>query len=96
MAKLERWGAYAVGDLTVRARDPLGLFARSGRVRAATPVKIYPTRESLRRLLRPAETQLYSGDELARTKSETLPKPSLCSRAICSSLLRLGSRSNTR
>jgi uncharacterized protein (DUF58 family) len=38
--------------------------------RAARPVKVYPTREALRRLLRPAETQLYSGDELARTKGE--------------------------
>jgi uncharacterized protein (DUF58 family) len=70
--RAERWGAYTVGDLTVRARDPLGLFARCGRIRAATPVKAYPTQESLRRLLRPAETQLYSGDELARTKGEGL------------------------
>jgi len=70
--RVERWGAYSIGDLTVRARDPLGLFARSGRIRAARPVKVYPTNESLRRLLRPAETQLYSGDELARTKGEGL------------------------
>jgi uncharacterized protein (DUF58 family) len=68
--RADRWGAYAVGDLTVRARDPLALFARSGRIRAARPVKVYPTREALRRLLRPVETQLYSGDELARTKGE--------------------------
>jgi uncharacterized protein (DUF58 family) len=70
--RAERWGAYGVGDLSVRARDPLGLFARTGRIRAAVPVKVYPTRESLRRVLRPAETQLYSGDELARTKGEGL------------------------
>ncbi len=70
--RVERWGAYSIGDLTVRARDPLGLFARSGRIRAARPIKAYPTNESLRRLLRPAETQLYSGDELARTKGEGL------------------------
>jgi uncharacterized protein (DUF58 family) len=68
--RADRWGAYAVGDLTVRVRDPLALFARSGRIRAARPVKVYPTREALRRLLRPVETQLYSGDELARTKGE--------------------------
>jgi uncharacterized protein (DUF58 family) len=70
--RAERWGAYAVGDLTIRARGALGVFARSGRVPAAVPVKVYPTREALRRLLRPAETQLYSGDELARTKGEGL------------------------
>ena len=34
------------------------------------PVKVFPRAEALRRLLRPAETQLYSGDELARTKGE--------------------------
>jgi uncharacterized protein (DUF58 family) len=70
--RAERWGAYEVGDLTVRARDALGLFARSGRFRAAVPLKVYPTRDALRRLLRPAETQLYSGDELARAKGEGL------------------------
>jgi uncharacterized protein (DUF58 family) len=70
--RADRWGAYGIGDLSIRARDPLGLFARSGRVRAAVPVKVYPSREALRRLLRPAETQLYSGDELARTKGEGL------------------------
>jgi uncharacterized protein (DUF58 family) len=70
--RAERWGAYELGDLTVRARDGLGLFSRSGRFRAATPVKVYPSAEALRRLLRPAETQLYSGDELARVKGEGL------------------------
>jgi uncharacterized protein (DUF58 family) len=68
----ERWGAYRVGDLTVRARDAFGLFARTGRIPAGVPVKVYPEEEALRQLLRPAETQLYSGDELARTKGEGL------------------------
>jgi uncharacterized protein (DUF58 family) len=68
----ERWGAYDIGNLTVRARDALGLFARGGQIRAATPVKVFPKREALRRLLRPADTQLYSGDELSRTKGEGL------------------------
>ena len=70
--RADRWGAYGVGDLTVRTRDALGLFARSGRVRADVPLKVFPRREALRRLLRPAETQLYWGDELARTKGEGL------------------------
>jgi uncharacterized protein (DUF58 family) len=70
--RADRWGAYTLGELTVRARDALGLFARSGRVDAAVPVKVFPHREALRRLLRPAETQLYSGDELSRTKGEGL------------------------
>ena len=70
--RADRWGAYDVGNLTVRARDAFGLFARNGRVLAAVPVKVFPRREALRRLLRPADTQLYSGDELSRTKGDGL------------------------
>ena len=70
--RAERWDAYRVGDLTVRARDPLGLFSRTGRIPAGVPVKVFPRQEALRSLPRPAETQLYSGDELARTKGEGL------------------------
>jgi len=70
--RADRWDAYRVGDLTVRARDAYGLFARTGRIPAGMPVKVFPRQEALRRLLRPAETQLYSGDELARTKGEGL------------------------
>jgi uncharacterized protein (DUF58 family) len=70
--RADRWDAYRVGDLTVRARDGLGLFARTGRIPAGVPVKVFPRQEALRRLLQPAETQLYSGDELSRTKGEGL------------------------
>jgi uncharacterized protein (DUF58 family) len=70
--RAERWGAYRIGDLSVRSRDAFGLFARTGRIPAGVPVKVFPRQEALRRLLRPAETQLYSGDELARMKGEGL------------------------
>jgi uncharacterized protein (DUF58 family) len=70
--RADRWDAYRVGDLTVRARDAFGLFARTGQIPAGVPIKVYPREEALRRLLRPAETQLYAGDELARTKGEGL------------------------
>jgi uncharacterized protein (DUF58 family) len=72
LLRADRWGTYSIGDLTVRARGALGLFARTGRIPAGVPVKVFPREEALRRLLRPAETQLYSGDELARTKGEGL------------------------
>ena len=67
---VERWGAYRVGDLDVRARDLFGLFSRRGRFEAALPVKAFPRQEALRALLRPAETQLFAGDELSRRKGE--------------------------
>ncbi|MGE5273082.1 MAG: DUF58 domain-containing protein [Verrucomicrobiota bacterium] len=70
--RADRWGAHRIGDLSVRARDAFGLFARTGRIPAGMSVKVFPRQEALRRLLPPAETQLYSGDELARAKGEGL------------------------
>ena len=70
--RVERWGTYRVGRLSLRTRDPFGVFSRSGRFDAALPLKAYPQRETLLRLLRPAETQLYSGDELSRRKGDGL------------------------
>ena len=65
-----RWGAFQIGDGEVRARDPFGLFSRTHRFERTTAVKVFPRQEALRTLLRPAETQLYSGDELSRRKGE--------------------------
>jgi uncharacterized protein (DUF58 family) len=65
-----RWDAYKVGEVQVRARDLFGLFSETVRFEAALAVKAYPRQETLRSLLRPAETQLYSGDELSRRKGE--------------------------
>ena len=68
--RVERWGGFTLGDVDVRARDPLGLVARTGRFQHPTAVKVFPRQEALVRLLRPAETQLYAGDELSRRKGE--------------------------
>ncbi len=68
--RAERWGAYRLGALTVRARDSFGLFSRAAHHEASLPVKVFPRREALQKLLRPAETQLFSGDELSRRKGE--------------------------
>jgi uncharacterized protein (DUF58 family) len=64
------WGGFHLGDVDVRARDPLGLVAHTGRFHSRTAVKVFPRQEALRQLLRPAETQLYAGDELSRRKGE--------------------------
>jgi uncharacterized protein (DUF58 family) len=68
--RAERWGGYPIGDVDVRARDAFGLVAYTGRFRSLTAVKVFPRQEALRALLRPAETQLYAGDELSRRKGE--------------------------
>jgi uncharacterized protein (DUF58 family) len=65
-----RWDAFRVGEVQVRARDLFGLFSETFRSDATLAVKAYPRQETLRSLLRPAETQLYSGDELSRRKGE--------------------------
>jgi uncharacterized protein (DUF58 family) len=68
--RAERWGGFRLGDVDVRARDPLALVARTGRFRCPTALKVFPRQQALRELLRPAETQLYTGDELSRRKGE--------------------------
>jgi uncharacterized protein (DUF58 family) len=62
------WGGYAVGDIFLRTRDRLGLFAFETRADHRMALKVYPREEALRPLLRPFRTQALSGDEVARTK----------------------------
>ena len=66
----ERWGGYAVGDVVVRAYDRFGLFSDEARLEAAQPLKVYPRPEPMRELLRPLETQVFSGNQVAREKGE--------------------------
>ena len=68
--RADHWGGFRLGDGEVRARDPLGLFAHTARFEQAASVKVFPRQEALRSLLRPAETQLFAGDELSRRKGE--------------------------
>lgn len=64
------WGTYLVGNLVWRARDPFGLFVYEGRIRSGHRLKVYPHGESLERLLRPLETQAFSGNQVARVRGE--------------------------
>lgn len=64
------WGAYRLGELAVRARDRLGVVSFEGRVDPALPLRVYPRAERLGELIRPFETQPYSGNQVARTKGE--------------------------
>jgi uncharacterized protein (DUF58 family) len=65
-----RWGGRLVGQLRLRARDPLGFFAYRLEVRQPLPLRVYPRPETLRRLLRPAETQVFAGNEVSRLKGD--------------------------
>ena len=65
-----RWGGYAVGDVVLRARDVLGLFVFEAVLPRPVPLKVYPRAEQLLTVLRPLETQVFAGNQVARTKGD--------------------------
>jgi uncharacterized protein (DUF58 family) len=65
-----RWGVYDVGDIEVRARDPLRLVVWEQRFDSSHRLKAYPSAETVQRLLVPVETQALTGSEVARTKGD--------------------------
>ena len=67
-----RWGAFRVGELYVRARDPFGLVEHEWHVEPASVLRVYPRPEQLRSVVRPLETQALAGNEVARSKGDGL------------------------
>lgn len=61
-----RWGTYRVGKVVLRARDRFGFFAFESVVDRSLPIRVFPRPETLQRVVRAAETQLYAGNELSR------------------------------
>ena len=68
--RCERWGGYALGRVFVRARDPFGLVRWEQELDRRAPLKVYPREELVRTLLRPYDTQVFSGNHVAREKDE--------------------------
>ncbi len=68
--RCERWGAYLVGDLVLRSQDPFGLLVHEWTIERKRPLKIYPHGETLRRLLRPLDTQAFAGNQVPRARGE--------------------------
>jgi uncharacterized protein (DUF58 family) len=66
----ERWGGYAVGRVYLRGRDPFGVVRWETALDRRLPLKVYPREELVRTLLRPRDTQVYSGNHVAREKGE--------------------------
>jgi uncharacterized protein (DUF58 family) len=64
------WGTYQVGGVVWRVRDPFGLLVYEGRAGEPQWLKVYPHGETLQRLLRPLETQAFSGNQVARNRGE--------------------------
>jgi uncharacterized protein (DUF58 family) len=65
-----RWGAYRIGRVYVRAHDAFGLFRHETVLDRRLPLKVYPTEEAVRGLLKPLDTQVFSGNHPARQKGE--------------------------
>jgi uncharacterized protein (DUF58 family) len=65
-----RWGGFRIGRLHLRTHDAFGLLRHEGELDARVPLKVYPREETLRRLLRPTETQVFAGNHVARQRGE--------------------------
>jgi len=65
-----RWGAFRVGRVHLRTHDHFGMFRHEAVIDVRQPLKVYPTEEAVRALLRPSETQVFSGNHVARQKAE--------------------------
>jgi uncharacterized protein (DUF58 family) len=65
-----RWGGHVIGPTYLRARDPLGLLTWEFTADTRPELRTYPREEVLRRVLAPAETQVFTGNEVARVKGE--------------------------
>jgi uncharacterized protein (DUF58 family) len=65
-----RWGGYVVGEALLRAHDRFGLVTYERRFSEGRRLKVYPRPEPVQSLLRPQETQVFSGNQVAREKSE--------------------------
>ena len=67
-----RWGNYDLGEIRLRARDRFGLLVWEQIVDRKRPLRVYPHPETLRRLVPPMATQPFTGNEVARQKSDGL------------------------
>jgi uncharacterized protein (DUF58 family) len=65
-----RWGAYRIGRVFLRARDHLSFASWEAQLDRRVPLKAFPREEAVRALLRPADTQVFSGNHVARQKAE--------------------------
>jgi uncharacterized protein (DUF58 family) len=68
--RAERWGAHQLGPVYLRAHDPFGLFVSEGMLARTPEIRVYPREDTLRRILQPRETQVFTGNEVARRKGE--------------------------
>ena len=91
-----RWGGYALGDVYLRVRDPLGVFVHEQRLDLREPLKVYPRQQELRSLLPPMATQAYTGNQVSRGKGEGIEFADLRPYASGDRLRRINWRASAR
>jgi uncharacterized protein (DUF58 family) len=67
-----RWGTHRIGPAAVRAHGATGLVSYEQVHPHEVLVRVYPRPERLRRGIRPPDTQVFSGDYVARVAGEGL------------------------
>ena len=70
--RCERWGSVELGDIRLRARGRIGMLTWEGRVRRPHRMQLYPRPELLQSLVAPLDTQLATGDLVARIRADGL------------------------
>jgi uncharacterized protein (DUF58 family) len=68
--RCERWGAQTLGGAHLRVHDPLRLFAWEWFVPGHQSLIVYPEPAGLRTLVRPFETQVFSGNQVSRQRGD--------------------------
>jgi uncharacterized protein (DUF58 family) len=70
LVSARRWGVYRFERVVIRIRDRFGFFAYEETLHPDLSLRVFPRPETLRRAIRPAETQVYAGDEVARRRGD--------------------------
>jgi uncharacterized protein (DUF58 family) len=68
--RCERWGAFKLGPVLLRARDPLGFHTWESEAGASWALRVYPSVETLHALLPPLETQVFVGNQVSRATGD--------------------------
>jgi uncharacterized protein (DUF58 family) len=68
--RCQRWGAYLLGTVHLRAHDPLRLLAWERRLDGSAQLIVYPQPRSLRALVHPFETQVFAGNQVSRQRGD--------------------------
>jgi uncharacterized protein (DUF58 family) len=95
-ARCRRWGGYLVGELFLRSHDRLDLFGYEGTFDRRRPLKVYPRAEELRSLVAPLETQVFTGNQVARTKGDGIEFADLSKYEFGDALRRINWRASAR